>query len=69
MMFESSEMGKFEFVRLSSLRAAQLMRGCVARVPAHGKTTTTAQHEVAQGKVLTLPRDPKHGPDRPHGSK
>ena len=52
------EMGKFEFVRLSSLRAAQLMRGCVARVPAHHKRTTTAQHEIAAGQVAGLPRDP-----------
>jgi len=68
MMFESPDMGKFEFVRLSSLRAAQLMGGCVARVTVHRKMTTTAQHEVAQGKVLTLPRDPKHGPNRPYGT-
>jgi DNA-directed RNA polymerase subunit K/omega len=50
-------MGKFEFARLSSLRAAQLMRGCVARVPEKHKRTTTAQHEVAAGKILALPRD------------
>ena len=44
-------MGKFEFVRLASLRAAQLMRGCTARVPERYKRTTTAQREVAAGKV------------------
>jgi len=52
-------MGKFEFARLSSLRAAQLMRGCVARVPAQHKRTTTAQHEIRAGKVVGLPREPK----------
>lgn len=57
-MFASSVIGKFEFARLSSLRAAQLIRGCVARVPLHGKPTTTAQHEIAEGKVLALPREP-----------
>ena len=50
-------MGKFEFVRLSSLRAAQLMRGCTARVPERHKRTTTAQREVATGKVCGLPRE------------
>ena len=50
--------GKFEFVRLSSLRAAQLIRGCVARVPSSGKLTTTARHEVTAGKVVALPREP-----------
>ena len=57
-MFEPLEMGKFEFVRLSALRAAQLTRGCTARVPARHKRTTTAQSEVAAGKVCGLPRIP-----------
>ena len=56
MTFESLEMGKFEFVKLSALRAAQLIRGCTPRVPAHAKRTTTAQYEVAGGKVSGLPR-------------
>jgi DNA-directed RNA polymerase subunit K/omega len=41
----------FTFVRVSALRAAQLMRGCTARVPRALKAVTTAQHEVAAGKV------------------
>ena len=46
----------FEFVILSSLRAAQLMRGCVPRVTASPKPVVTAQREVAEGKVSrTLP--------------
>ena len=53
-----AHMGKFEFVRLSSLRAAQLMRGCTARVPAHHKRTTTARFEIAEGKVCAVPREP-----------
>jgi DNA-directed RNA polymerase subunit K/omega len=50
-------MGKFEFVRLSALRATQLIGGCTPRVAASCKATTTAQREVTQGKVRGLPRD------------
>lgn len=46
----------FEFVRVAALRAAQLMRGCTARVPAAPKAVITAQREVAEGKVQALPR-------------
>jgi DNA-directed RNA polymerase subunit K/omega len=49
-------MGRFEFVRLSSLRAAQLIGGCTPRVAASCKPTTTARREVMQGKVCRLPR-------------
>jgi DNA-directed RNA polymerase subunit K/omega len=45
-------MGKFQFIVLASLRAAQLTRGCAARVPGIHKRTTMAQIEVAQGKVI-----------------
>jgi DNA-directed RNA polymerase subunit K/omega len=44
----------FEFVVVSSLRAAQLMRGCVPRVERAHKVITTAQIEVATGKVFRL---------------
>ena len=47
-------MGKFEFVVLAKLRAAQLMRGCIPRVGGGHKPTVTAQHEVAEGKVTQL---------------
>ena len=46
----------FEFVRVASLRAAQLMRGCTARVPASPKAVVTAQMEVAGGKVRAIER-------------
>jgi hypothetical protein len=46
--------GAFEFVVLSSLRAAQLMRGCTPRVPTTFKVITTAQLEVAAGEVSSL---------------
>ena len=44
-------MNAFEFVVLSSLRAAQLMRGCTPRVNTSQKMIMTAQLEVAHGKV------------------
>jgi DNA-directed RNA polymerase subunit K/omega len=44
----------FEFVVVSALRAAQLMRGCVPRVAIACKHTTTAQLEVAAGKVAKV---------------
>ena len=42
----------FEFVILAGLRAAQLMRGCLPRVEGTHKVITTAQLEVARGKVV-----------------
>jgi DNA-directed RNA polymerase subunit K/omega len=44
----------FEFVIVSALRAAQLMRGCIPRVEGLHKHTTIAQMEVATGKVARL---------------
>jgi DNA-directed RNA polymerase subunit K/omega len=45
----------FEFVVVSGLRAAQLMRGSVPRVAVAHKVITTAQLEVASGKVARIP--------------
>ena len=57
--------GSFEFVVVSSLRAAQLMRGCTPRVSTSIKHLVTAQREVAAGSVSRNPPDPaiarKHG--------
>jgi DNA-directed RNA polymerase subunit K/omega len=58
MSLDPTLIGKFEFVKLASLRTAQLMRGCRSLVPAAGKLTTTAQREVAGGKVYSMPRKP-----------
>jgi hypothetical protein len=44
--------GAFEFVILASLRAAQLMRGCVPRVSGDHKNTVMAQLEVSQELVM-----------------
>ncbi len=48
------DMNAFEFVVVSALRAAQLQRGCTPRVPQSAKLGVTAQHEVAERKVLPL---------------
>jgi DNA-directed RNA polymerase subunit K/omega len=53
---QPERISNFEFVILSALRAEQLMAGCTPRVPAAGKATTTARREVADGKVISLPR-------------
>jgi hypothetical protein len=47
-----SDISAFEFVVLSGLRAAQLMRGCIPRIDAGHKTMMTAQIEVATRKVV-----------------
>jgi DNA-directed RNA polymerase subunit K/omega len=44
-------MNPFMFSVLSTLRAKQLMRGCIPRVDTIQKTIMTAQLEVAAGKV------------------
>lgn len=42
----------FRFTILSSLRAKQLIAGCIARCPGEHRATTMAQMEVAAGFVL-----------------
>jgi len=49
----------FEFVVVSALRAAQLMRGCTPRVAVGSKHITTAQLEVAAGKVAKISDTPE----------
>ena len=48
------DMNSFEFVVVSALRTAQLQRGCTPRVAQSAKVGVTAQHEVAERKVLAL---------------
>jgi len=45
----------FEFSVMSALRAAQLTRGCTPRVEPSEKFAVTAQHEVAERKVIRAP--------------
>jgi hypothetical protein len=54
MIAPPSQMGTFEFVVLASLRAAQLSRGCSAKVNGLHKVTVLAQLEVSEGKVGAL---------------
>jgi hypothetical protein len=51
MIRRPDDISTFEFSVLSSLRAAQLYRGCSPRVEPSGKVAITAQHEVAERKV------------------
>jgi DNA-directed RNA polymerase subunit K/omega len=51
MIHRSADSNGFEFVRVASLRAAQLMRGCSPRVAPSHKSILTAQMEVVAGKV------------------
>jgi DNA-directed RNA polymerase subunit K/omega len=54
MVRRPADMNAFEFVVLSALRAAQLQRGCTPRVEQSPKLAVTAQHEVAERKVMAL---------------
>ena len=61
MVHSRAGFGAFEFVVLSSLRVAQLVRGCAPRVPSTHKHVMTAQLEVAAGLISGMPapaRDP-----------
>jgi DNA-directed RNA polymerase subunit K/omega len=48
------DIGRFEFVVLSALRAAQLLRGCPPKIDVEHKVTTTAQLEISSGAVTRL---------------
>jgi hypothetical protein len=54
-MIQHPGIGTFEFIILSSLRAAQLMRGCTPRIPTTHKRMMTAQLEVAAGEIQRSP--------------
>lgn len=55
MIHRPDSIGTFEFVLMASQRAAQLMRGCLPRVPVGvHKVATVAQFEVASGKVKRM---------------
>jgi DNA-directed RNA polymerase subunit K/omega len=48
-----------EFAVVSGLRAAQLIRGSTPRIEGTHKVITTAQLEVAAGKIVRLPALPR----------
>jgi DNA-directed RNA polymerase subunit K/omega len=45
-------MNQYEYVILASLRAQQLMGGCLPRLTGDHKATVMAQMEVSSGKVV-----------------
>jgi hypothetical protein len=49
-----THIGAFQFVVVASLRAAQLMRGCLPKVDGLHKITITAQLEVSEGRVAAV---------------
>jgi DNA-directed RNA polymerase subunit K/omega len=69
MVNRPQEMNSFEFIAIATLRTAQLIRGCVPRVPSGHKFTTTAQLEIIAGQILKLPQPPPLPPQAPdrHG--
>ena len=54
-MTRSATSNAFEFVAIAALRAQQLQRGCIQRVPGNHKNTTLAQMEIIAGKVARIP--------------
>ena len=53
MVHRPADVGAFEFVVLASLRAAQLLRGCIPTIdPGDHRPAVTAQLEVAGGHVV-----------------
>jgi DNA-directed RNA polymerase subunit K/omega len=55
MINRSATSNAFEFVAVAALRAQQLQRGCIQRVPGSHKHTTMAQMEIVAGKVARIP--------------
>lgn len=54
----------FEFAVIAGLRAAQLARGCIPRVPRASKVTVTARREVAAGIILRTGEEDPHAQSR-----
>jgi hypothetical protein len=63
MIHRPRESNAFEFVRVATLRAAQLMQGCSPRVAPSHRSILTAQLEVVSGVVRADAR-----PDRGQGA-
>ena len=51
MVVRPVHLNAYEFVVVSALRAQQLLAGCVPRVEGDHGASTTAQMEVADGRV------------------
>jgi DNA-directed RNA polymerase subunit K/omega len=57
MVIRPVNMNAYEFVVVSSLRAKQLLAGCVARLAGSHNAATMAQMEVAAGHVQRVDGD------------
>jgi DNA-directed RNA polymerase subunit K/omega len=54
-------MEAFEYVVIATLRAQQLMKGCVPHLEGVHKATTMAQMEVSAGKIVRAIPDAAQG--------
>ena len=54
MVERPAQWNAYEFVVVASLRAHQLMGGCLPRVAGTHKATTIAQMEVSAGKIARV---------------
>jgi DNA-directed RNA polymerase subunit K/omega len=67
MVIRPTHLNAYEFVVISSLRAKQLLAGCIPRRPGDHNAATMAQMEVAAGCVVR--RDDDDGSARQSGSQ
>ena len=56
MVERPAQWNAYEYVVVASLRAHQLMGGCLPRLAGTHKATTMAQMEVSAGKVVSAAR-------------
>lgn len=54
MVQDRSNGNAFEFATVAILRAKQLLRGCIPRMPGTDRATTMARREVAAGKIVRI---------------
>jgi len=57
MVVRPATYNSYEFVVVAALRAKQLLSGCVPLVPGDHSAATTAQMEVAEGRVVRCAAD------------
>ena len=65
MIHRPDGMGAFTFVVLASLRATQLIRGCLPRIDGDHTIAVTAQMEVARGAISAADRATSEVTDAP----
>jgi DNA-directed RNA polymerase subunit K/omega len=67
MIARPADVNAFEFAVVASLRAHQLMDGCVPRLAGDHTATTMAQMEVADGRVSRVQDGDKTSDPAPVG--